>query len=128
VAVEEVPWSGGKHQSIKAHMLFLDRWARKLSCKETAESVHTSWNRLCDADIAAEPLLKKSRWCVLKRKENLTSKQQLRLCDLLRYNLQTVRAHVLKKDFQQFWKYNSPTWAGMFLDFWCSQTMRSRID
>jgi transposase len=75
-----------------------------------------------------EPLLKKSRWCVLKRKENLTSNQQLRLRDLLRYNLQTVRAYLLKEDFQQFWKYNSPRWAGMFLDFWCSQTMRSRIE
>jgi len=65
---------------------------------------------------------------VLKRKENLTAHQQVRLRDLLRYNLQTVRAYLLKKDFQQFWTYNSPTWAGMFLDFWCYQTMRSRIE
>jgi hypothetical protein len=55
-----------------------------------------------------EPLLKKSRWCVLKRKENLTAHQQVRLRDLLRYNLQTVRAYLLKEDFQQFWAYNSP--------------------
>ena len=74
------------------------------------------------------PLLSKSRWCVLKRKENLTPKQKFRLRDLLRYNLQTVRAYLLKEDFQQFWKYNSPRWAGMFLDFWCYQTMRSRIE
>ena len=75
-----------------------------------------------------EPLLKKSRWCVLKRKENLTAKQQVRLRDLLRYNLQTVRAYLLKEDFQQFWTYNSPAWAGKFLDFWCQQVMRSRIE
>jgi transposase len=37
--------------------------------------------------------LKQSRGCVLKRKENLTAKQQVRLGDLLRYNLQTVRAY-----------------------------------
>src|SRR5215468_12512127 len=36
--------------------------------------------------------LKKSRWCLLKRKENLTSQQKIRLRDLLRYNLQTVPA------------------------------------
>ena len=65
---------------------------------------------------------------MLKRKENLTAQQKFRLRDLLRYNLQTVRAYLLKEDFQQFWEYNSPTWAGMFLDFWCSQTMRSRIE
>jgi len=253
VVAEELPWSDGKHQSTIAHMLFLARWARMLSWQETAESFHTSWDKVCDAveyvvhwglehrtlesiraigvdeiqyakghkyltlvyqidqgltrllwvgkertiesfqgfftvigdQLAAqiqfvcsdmwqpyldvirekgsqalhildrfhivakmnkaldevraaetrkmareghEPLLKKSRWCVLKRKKNLTSKQQLRLRDLLRYNLQTVRAYLLKEDFQQFWKYNSPTWAGMFLDFWCSQTMRSRIE
>jgi hypothetical protein len=38
------------------------------------------------------------------------------------------RASNLKEDFQQFWEYNSPTWAGNFLDFWCYQTMRSRIE
>ena len=70
-----------------------------------------------------QPLLKKSRWCVLKRKENLTAKQQVRLRDLLRYNLQTVRAYLLKEDFQQFWTYNSPAWAGKFLDFWCHQEL-----
>ena len=253
VVVEEVPWCEGKRHSTKAHMLFLAHWARKLSWLETAESFHTSWDKVRDAveyvvtwglehrtlesiraigvdeiqyakghkyltlvyqidqgitrllwvgkertiesfqgffavigdqlaaqiqfvcsdmwqpylDVIREkcsqalhildrfhlvakmnkaldevraaetrriaqagyqPLLKKSRWCILKRKENLTAKQQHRLRDLLRYNLQTVRAYLLKEDFQQFWKYNSPTWAGMFLDFWCNQTMRSRIE
>ena len=60
---------------------------------------------------------------MLKRKENLIPlSREFRLRDLLRYNLQTVRAYLLKEDFQQFWEYNSPTWAGMFLDFWCQQT------
>jgi len=253
VVVEEVPWGDGKHQLTRAYMLFLARWARRLSWTETAEAFHTSWEKVCDAvdyvvawglehrtlapiraigvdeiqyakghkyltlvyqidadltrllwvgkertvetfqgffsmigkpltskiefvcsdmwkpylrvirencsqalhildrfhivakmnqaldDVRAaetrklaqaghEPLLKNSRWCVLKRKENLTSQQKFRLRDLLRYNLQTVRAYLLKEDFQQFWDYNSPTWAGMFLDFCCHQTMRSRIE
>ena len=253
VVVEEVPWGDGKHQLTRAYMLFLARWARRLSWTETAEAFHTSWEKVCDAveyvvtwglehrtlapiraigvdeiqyakghkyltlvyqidadltrllwvgkertvetfqgffamigkdltskiefvcsdmwkpylrvmretcsqalhildrfhivakmnqaldDVRAaetrklaqaghEPLLKKSRWCVLKRRENLTSQQKFRLRDLLRYNLQTVRAYLLKEDFQQFWDYNSPTWAGMFLDFWCYHTMRSRIE
>jgi len=74
-----------------------------------------------------EPVLKKSRWCILKRKTNLTGPQRVRLRDLLRYNLQTVRAYLLKEAFQQFWAYDSPTWAGKFLDEWCRQTMRSRL-
>ncbi len=39
-----------------------------------------------------EPVLKKSRWCLLKRRENLTGKQRVKLRDVLRYNLQSVRA------------------------------------
>lgn len=253
VVVEEVPWADGKHQLTKAYMLFLARWARKLSWKETAEAFRTSWEKVCDAveyvvtwglehrtiaplraigvdeiqyakghkyltlvyqidqgltrllwvgrertlasfqgfftligdklasqiqfvcsdmwqpylDVIREkcsqalhildrfhivakmnkaldevrasearqmareghpPLLKKTRWCILKRKDNLTPTQKFRLRDLLRYNLRTVRAYLLKEDFQQFWNYNSPRWAGMFLDFWCGQAMRSRIE
>ena len=75
-----------------------------------------------------EPALKKSRWCLLKRPENLTDKQRIRLRDLLRYNLQSVRAYLLKEEFQQFWNYDSPTWAGKFLDQWCTKALRSRID
>jgi len=75
-----------------------------------------------------QPVLKKTRWCVLKRKANLTTTQRFRLRELLRYNLRTVRAYLLKEDFQQFWDYNSPTWAAKFLDDWCSQVMRSRIE
>jgi transposase len=48
--------------------------------------------------------------------------------DLLRYNLKTVRAYLLKETFQQLWEYNSPSWAGKFLGEWCRQTMRSRIE
>jgi len=75
-----------------------------------------------------EPVLKKTRWLLLKRKGNLKQKDKGRLRDLLHYNLRTVRAYLLKEDFQQFWEYTSPTWAGMFLDQWCRQTMYSQID
>src|SRR6202158_6026108 len=252
VVVEEVPWGDGKHQLTRAYMLFLARWARKLSWQETAEAFHTSWDKVCDAveyvvgwglahrtlasisaigvdeiqyakghkyltlvyqieqdctrllwigkertvesfeafftligkplsegiefvcsdmwmpylrvireratnavnildrfhivakmndaldDVRAaearrlaqdgyEPVLTKTRWCVLKRRSNLTDKQRFRLRDLLRYNLKTVRAYLQKEDFQQFWQYESPTWAGKFLDDWCRQVMRSHI-
>ena len=30
-------------------MLFLARWARRLSCKETAEAFRTSWDKVFDA-------------------------------------------------------------------------------
>jgi transposase len=105
----------------------LDRFHIVAKMNEALDDVRAAESRKM-AQEGHEPLLKKSRWCVLKRKENLTPQQKFRLRDLLRYNLQTVRAYLLKEDFQQFWEYNSPSWAGMFLDFWCGQTMRSRIE
>jgi transposase len=253
VVVEEVPWSDGKRTLTRAYMLFLARWARKLSWKETAEAFRTSWEKVFDAveyvvtfglehrvlgqidaigvdeiqyakghkyltlvyqidlgvtrllwvgkertiesfqgffttiggEIASKivfvcsdmwkpylkvireqcsgalhildrfhivanmnkaldevragesrriafegriPVLKKSRWLLLKRGDNLQTEQRFRLRDLLRYNLKTVRAYLLKEAFQQLWDYNSATWAGKFLDEWCRQVMRSRIE
>ena len=66
-----------------------------------------------------DPVLKKSRWLLLKRNENLKDEQHFRLRDLLRYNLKTVRAYLLKEAFQQLWDYNSPACAGRSLDEWC---------
>jgi transposase len=64
------------------------------------------------------PVLKKSRWLPLRREHNLKDDRRFRLRDLLRHNLKTVRAYLLKESFQQLWDYNSPTWAGKFLDEW----------
>ena len=75
-----------------------------------------------------EPVLKKSRWCLLKRPENLTDKQTVKLSELLEYNLRTVRAYLLREDFQRFWEYQSPGWAGKFLAEWTQRVMRSRLE
>ena len=75
-----------------------------------------------------EPVLKYPRWLLLKRPENLTEKQEPKLAELLQYNQRSVRAYLLKEDFQFFWGYISPYWAGQFLDRWCRRTMRSRIE
>jgi hypothetical protein len=105
----------------------LDRFHVVAKMNKALDEVRAAESRKMAQD-GHEPLLKKSRGCVLKRQENLTSQRKIRLRDLLRYNLQTVRAYLLKEDYQQFWDYNSPAWAGKFLDFWCFQTMRSRIE
>ena len=75
-----------------------------------------------------DPVLTKSRWLLLKRPENLTEKQETKLADLLQYNLKSIRSYLLKEEFQLFWSYKSPFWAGRFLDKWCTKTMRSKIE
>jgi transposase len=73
------------------------------------------------------PLLKHTRWCFLKRKENQTVMQRKALRQVLRYPLRTVRAFLLKESFQCFWAYTSPLWAGWFVDKWCTRAMRSKL-
>lgn len=75
-----------------------------------------------------EPVLKNSRWCWLKRPENLTEKQIATIKGIVNLNLKTVKSYVLKEDFQNFWTYTSPAWAAKFLDAWCTRTMRSKIE
>jgi len=73
-------------------------------------------------------VLKHSRWCLLKRPENLTERQAVKLSELLKCNLKAVRSYLMKQDFQRFWEYTSASWAGKFLSEWCTRTMRSRIE
>lgn len=75
-----------------------------------------------------EPVLLKMRWCLLKRKENLSGAQAVKLRTLLKANLKSVRAYLLKEDLHQLWTYRSAYWAERFLKSWCTRTLRSRID
>jgi transposase len=65
---------------------------------------------------------------LLKRPENLTRKQTVRLAELVRYNLKSVRSYLLREDFQRFWTYQYHGWATRFLHEWCTRTMRSKIE
>ena len=58
----------------------------------------------------------------------MTEKQEIKLKELLSYNLKSVRAYLLKEDLDGLWRYVSPAWAGKFLDRWCTRVMRSKIE
>ena len=75
-----------------------------------------------------QPLLTKTRWLLLKRRENQTRAQRARLRDLVQHNLRAVRAMLLRESFDPFWTYRSVDWATAFLDEWCVQVMRSRLE
>ena len=75
-----------------------------------------------------ENVLTKAKYCFLKRPENLTRTQSTRLRDVLRYDLRSVRAYLLKESFHLFWTYTSPYWACRFLRMWCTRAMRSKLE
>ena len=95
----------------------LDRFHIVAKMNEALDEVRAEETRRMQRE-GRDPVFKKSRWLLLKRSENLGDEQHFRLRDLLRYNLKTVRAYLLKEAFQQLWDYNSPAWAGKFLDEW----------
>ena len=105
----------------------LDRFHIMQKLSKAIDEIRAAEAKRLKAD-GYEPVLKHSRWCLLKRPENLTSRQAEKLSELVRYNLRTVRAYLAKEDFQRFWNYVSPYWAGRFLDQWCTRSMRSKLD
>lgn len=105
----------------------LDRYHVMATMNKKVDKVRAEETRQLKQD-GYEPILKHSRWCLLKRPENRSAKQTATLRELLKYNLRTMRAYLMKEDFQQFWSYRSPSWAGKFLDAWCSRAMRSQLE
>ena len=105
----------------------LDRFHIVAMLNKAIDKVRSEEHRKLKAD-GFEPVLKNSRWLLLKRPQNLTDKQEVKLSDLLRYNLKSVRAYLLKEDFDGFWGYISSYWAGRFLDRWTTRVMRSKIE
>jgi len=138
----------GKERSANLRFVCSDMWKPylKVIAKKAAQALHVldrfhiamHMNKAIDEVRAGEarrmkeegldPVLKHSRWCLLKRPGRLTEKQGMKLRDLLHHNLQTVRSYLLKEEFQFFWEYVYPARAGKFLDAWCRQAMRSRIE
>jgi transposase len=105
----------------------LDRYHIMAKMNKAIDKVRAGEARQMKQD-GYEPVLKHSRWCLLKRPENLTDRQTVKLKELLKYNLQATRAYLLREDFQRFWEYKHPSWAGKFLREWCTRTMRSKLE
>ena len=138
----------GKDRSSKLEYVCSDMWRPYLKVirKKAPQAIHVldrfhivqKINKAIDevraqevralAETGKEPLLKNARWCLLKRQENLTEKQDVKLSELVKYNLRSVRAYLLKEDFDGLWHYVSPTWAGKFIDSWTTRAMRSQIE
>ena len=64
----------------------------------------------------------------MKREENLTKSQRIKIDDLLQYDLKSVRGYLLKQSFQILWEYVSPYWAGRYLDTWVKRAMYSKLE
>jgi transposase len=114
-------------QEVSGAIHVLDRFHIMQAMNKAIDEVRAEEARQLKRD-GYEPVLKRARWCLLKRPENLTRKQTVRLAELVRYNLKSVRSYLLREDFQRFWMYQYHGWASRFLHEWCTRTMRSKIE
>ena len=105
----------------------LDRFHIMVHLNKAIDQVRAQEARALKARGLA-PVLTRTRWLLLKRPANVTDAELPRLVDLLHYNLRAVRSYLLREEFQYFWAYVSPAWAGRFLDPWCTKVLRSRIE
>ncbi len=80
----------------------LDRFHIMKMLSEAIDQVRRDESKRMKAD-GYEPIFKSSRWCFLKRPENLTVKQTVTLGELLQYNLKTVRAYLHREEFLRFY-------------------------
>jgi transposase len=114
-------------EKAKNALNILDRFHIAAKMNEALDEVRREEARRLKEE-GYEPVLKNTRWCILKRTENLTKRQCATLKELLGMNLKTVKAYLMKEDFHQFWEYTYPGNAGRFLDAWCKRVMTSRIE
>ena len=105
----------------------LDRFHIVANLNKALDKVRADESRKIAA-AGYEPVLTKTKWLLLRRKENLKDWQRFSLRQLLQYNLKTVRAYLLKEDFQRLWEYTSVGWASKFIDSWTKAVMLSKIE
>ena len=74
------------------------------------------------------PWLVNMRWVLLKHRKNVRDRQRASLGELLRHNLKTVRAYLLKEYFAKFWQYRSLVHAQGFFDFRTRQALQFRLE
>lgn len=122
-----VPYLNVIRKRAKKAINILDRFHIVATLNKALDEVRAKEHKELIKD-GYQAVLTKARWLLLKNPENLTDKQEVKLKDLLKYNLKSLRAYLLKEDFQNLWDYVSPSWAGIFIDKWTTKAMRSKID
>lgn len=105
----------------------LDRYHIVARLNKALDQVRAGEHKQMKSD-GFDPILTKARWLLLKKTENLTDDQGTKLKDLLKYNLKSMRAYLLKEEFQLLWTYSAPGWAAKFVDRWTTKVMRSKIE
>jgi transposase len=105
----------------------LDRFHITMHLNQAVDQVRRAESGRLRSALAAKKL-KHMRWQLLRRGSRVRGRAKQRLSGLLRANLGTGRAWMLKETFRDFWRYRSITWARAFLSVWTERALRSRLE
>jgi transposase len=105
----------------------LDRFHIMRKFNEAIDEIRRSEVKLFKAQ-KQENVLERGRWLLLKRPENLSEKQTARLGDLLKLNLSSIKAYLMREDFQRFWEYKQVRFADRFLENWVTRALQTNLE
>jgi len=105
----------------------LDRFHIMRKFNEAIDEIRRGEARLFKAQNQ-ENVLERGRWLLLKRPENLSDKQTARLGDLLKLNLSSIKAYLMREDFQRFWEYKQVRFADRFLENWVTRALHTNLE
>ncbi|MCA9695859.1 MAG: ISL3 family transposase [Myxococcales bacterium] len=103
----------------------LDRFHISANLNKAVDAVRSQEARALAKQ--GKDVLKHKRWLLLKAPENLSEEQAATLAELVKINLKTFRAYLLKEELRQLWGHASLTFAAAFLYTWCRRAVASRI-
>jgi transposase len=112
---ERVPWA----------LNVLDRFHITANVHKAVDEVRAEEARALAKQ--GKQTLKHSRWLLLRAPAKLTRPQTAKLKDLLKINLKTMRAYLLKENLRQLWGHFTVTLGGAFLLEWCRQAKASKL-
>ena len=104
----------------------LDRFLIMKKLSEAIDKIRAAKARQLTAQ-GKEPVLKNSRWLLLKWREHLSELQVPRRQELLKLNLDTVGAYLLEEEFRQLINARSPTRTNRFLKRWRRRAYRTKL-
>jgi transposase len=105
----------------------LDRFHIMRKFNEAIDEIRRGEARLFKAQNQ-ENVLERGRWLLLKRPENLSDKQTARLGDLFKLNLSSIKAYLMREDFQRFWEYKQVRFADRFLENWVTRALHTNLE
>lgn len=105
----------------------LDRFHIMKKFNDAIEQVRRDEYKALKSQGVNNPLIG-ARWTMVKRPENHTEKQAATMKELLKHNLKSVKAHLMREEFQRFWSYTYSACALKFMNEWITRTLRGNIE